>query len=846
MLPNTAFVDFPVEFKEINPEDFNTVPEQFTVADKKILSVDQQGYITSLSDHIQLDTKETLVLNAPVGSGKSYQILQLIKKIIREEPTSRIILAVPFVSLVEQYVNELKVISEISKSEIYDYSDLGRHPKIPYDSKVAHVITVNTLLGNPGEDGFKNSEAKRKYLQDIINECTALNSKVYFIYDEIHDAISNFREEFIFNLWKWNNVIHKNIIISATFTEASKVVIKYLAELTDKKISILEVPRKIYPNKQSKLYLHYCEDYNFTVKTSKIVTLIDCILEREKNIDILCYSKTLAKSIIDDKEGIGKKLSDKFGRINNCTSELKVNQRGANQPPKNRFNNKLCNIGTNFKSGVNITKKNHAYVIIMPPKASKMPFRNLSGIFSDGITGIIQAIARQRTKGEIHIILPKPELFDFTSLPRDKMSELQRETFEKYYSKVQSTDGDPKVNYIALNEQPKLLHKFYQEILLQEIKTAKNLIDQQNNKGTRKGLPRLEFPPFEIFVLNRGEEFLTNSFKFFGEDLSSYITYAAFTNQFVNCRLVSLNIKDTMYFEEENLQQNFDNYFEMHWGADYYESIRTYSNFSMFYDIMRKQFFENYNLMIKNLDKWEVIKPFKNSFFEINFLQFCHRIYGEAKDVYKTEFPDKFSFTRSQYLLRNISYSQNNPNENMLTRSYNYLGILRERMISHIKTNKNGRKYLPLKPFPDFINSTDMKKLHASVEVIMQKDPFFKSDLFVFRRNMIKKDSSNQLLSIYKIFLEDFFITPDNQKYIKIQENKDRGNMKPIVSVKELPEVTNSIIMNIDEDPDYKKIIAEMILSPQTPSEKPLYSSMEEYIKVTKELFSEHYRILEK
>ena len=36
------------------------------------------------------------------------------------------------------------------------------------------------------------------------------------------------------------NVLHKNFIISATFSEASKVVIEYLAEPTDRKIQIIE------------------------------------------------------------------------------------------------------------------------------------------------------------------------------------------------------------------------------------------------------------------------------------------------------------------------------------------------------------------------------------------------------------------------------------------------------------------------------------------------------------------------------------------------------------------------------------------------------------------------------
>lgn len=135
------------------------------------------------------------------------------------------------------------------------------------------------------------------------------------------------------------------------------------------------------------------------------------MLNRDRNVDILCYSKNLAKSILRDNKGIGKRLKEKFGILNDCTSQLVLNQRMENVPPKNRFNNEMCNIGTNFKSGVNIIKENHSFVIIMPPNSSRMFFRNKFGIFSNGVNNVIQALARQRKKGEIHIILPRPDKF---------------------------------------------------------------------------------------------------------------------------------------------------------------------------------------------------------------------------------------------------------------------------------------------------------------------------------------------------------------------------------------------------------------------------------------------------
>lgn len=519
MLPNKAFINFPIEFKEINKEDFDQQDKKpFMVKDKTIIYPNKDGFIyDGLKEAISLEDKETIVINAPVGCGKSYSILRIINHIIKEDVSATIVISPPFVSLITQYLNDVQLVSGLSRDLIYDYSDLGRNPRVPYENKKVHIITTNTLLGNPGEDGFKNSEAKREYLNKIVDECIRHKRRVYFIYDEIHDSIHNFKEEFIFNLWKWKDVIHKNILISATYNEASKVVIEYLAELTDRKISIIEVPRVPIPEKQSKLYLHYCSDFNFTTKTEKIVSVVDNLLQHSKNIDILCYSKILAKNIIADKKGIGKKLSDAFGSINNCTSELVSNQRGANQPPKNTYDNRKCNVGTNFKSGVNIVKDNHALIIIFPPRASRQPYRNLSGIFSGGIVSVIQAIARQRQKGEIHLILPRPDPFNYESLKNASMSESQIEVFKKYYDNIYYRGTSSQVEYLSINNQEKILHNFYHNVLIKEVEDSIKKVEENELKGMRQDLPRLKYPPYEIFKLNTGEDYLANKFPFFGE-----------------------------------------------------------------------------------------------------------------------------------------------------------------------------------------------------------------------------------------------------------------------------------------------------------------------------------------
>lgn len=597
-LPNKHFKDFPIEFKKINPEDFRGDDKLiFDVAEKIIIQPNEDGYIyDSLKDQIEMFEKSTVVINAPVGSGKTYTILKIIKKIYELDNDSLIIVATPFVSLVQQYVDELHITGGIPQNHIYNYLNLGRNAEVKYTDKRIQVVTVNTLLANPGEDAFENSKAKQLYLRSLIEKCHTENKKVYFIYDEIHDAIQNFKEEHVFNLWKWRNVIFKNIIISATYNEASKTVIKYLAELTDCKIQIIEASRQQIPKKQSKLHLHYSNDFNYTPTTDELVNLAEDLLKRNKQIDILSYSKTLAKSIINDRDGIGKNLTDRFGKLNNCTSQLLSNQRVENIPQTNRFNEEMCNVGTNFKSGVNITKEDHALIIILPPRSSRLMFGNKFGIFSEGTNNIIQALARQRTQGEIHIILPRPDKFNYESLKETTMSANQKVVFENFYSKLTFFDDKVSaVNYEILNDQGEILHDFYYNTLVKNIALETLFLTCKN----RVGLPRLEFPPFEIFALNNGERYLANNFKFFGGDLSAYITYCSITNQFVNCELSQVNYKKILYFEEGQIQKKLFEYFENHYGTDYYNLILNPSNFSKFYERIRLEFFNSYQMKFR-------------------------------------------------------------------------------------------------------------------------------------------------------------------------------------------------------------------------------------------------------
>lgn len=836
-LPNKHFQGFPIDFKQINPDDFTSVG--FSVDEKVIIEPNDDGYIfDALNDNISMSEKNTVVINAPVGYGKSYAIIKLIKAIYGINKRSKIIVATPFVSLVEQYVTDINEVGDIPIKDIYSYSNLGRNKKESYKDKRVHVLTVNTLLGNPGEDGFKNSNAKRLYIDNLIAEADADESEVFFIYDEIHDAIQNFKEEFMLYLWKWKNVIHKNIILSASYNEASKVVIKYLAELTDMKIQIIESVRKIFPEKQSQLFLHYSSDYSFKSTTNELVNLVDNLLLRNRNIDILCYSKTLAKSIISDKDGIGKKLKGRFGKLNDCTSELLSNQRPENLPPENRYKHDSCNVGTTFKTGISIKKDNHSFIIILPPRGARLLFKNLYGIFSNGINDIIQSFARQRTNGEIHVILPRPDEFDFESLKKTTMSKEQRDIFEEHYSEIKSTNPDEEnlVRYISLDKQESILHNFY-HIHLYGFLVQDDLLLYSTKRNSL--LPRLEYPPYEIWKLNRGEKYLANEIKFFGEDLSAYVTYCAFTNQFINCTLTEVNHKGSLLFNEGMIQKQLLSYFDTHFGVEYFRMKHIYSNFSMFYEDLKREFFNNFQIKLKVKDStdYSTIKPAGNREFEIQFLLFCHQLYQNYDNQLNIE--NDSNYTRSKYLLDCIvsassldsSNSKYSVKQKARIKAFQDLGALREKMIQAIQesTRSPKFKYLPPKPSDDFKTFEDIKIIE-NIITVLEDDPLFQNDIFLLRRNFVNKNvAEKKLEAIYKVLIKDFFILSDKPHQVKV-DGKNVG-VNAIEEIIDSPASSLNLVIANDLDEVYSNAIEEFVL--QIPSSKndesPKYKSLDEY-----------------
>lgn len=804
------FEDFPIDFRRINPEDFpNFIIENS--GNKKILVPDVNNYInTSLQESINIERKNTVVVNSSAGQGKTFAIIEIVKKYYELSNEYVIFVASPFVSLVDQY--EAKIIEKgIPESSIYRYEKIGDERFLNYTEKRVHIVTANLLLGNPGEDAFINSEAKREYLNRMSFYCERQNKKAIFIYDELHDSTYNFKEEYIFNLWKWRNSIHKTFVLSASFSEASKIVLKYLAELTEKRILILESERKQY-KEPSKLYLHFDIARHYNGDNGTIEGIIRDFNNRDLEYDVLTFSKSLAESLYSGESSSGRLILDKYGEQRQlCVSDLRENQRIYRETPRNRYHAGKCNIGTNFKSGVSIEKDNHAYLIILPPIGAKDFFKNHYGIFSDGQNSIIQALARQRISGEIHIVLPPPIRMDYESLLFDNEDQLEyyKSIYEELLFSISNVEELPK--YYGFNEHLEILSDFYENTLKQ------NLISEISYLQENRSEPlSLNFPSLDSFIISKGDSYLANKYSFMGDNPSMFVVNSAITNQFVNCRLYSINTKPTLYFNEGRIQEQLENVIRENLTPKLFNAILIHSNDSMSYNSLRESLFEDFKLFyVPRNGSPIVLKPYKERKFETQLIAYIQRMQHKANDEFNSRYINEnetyrdHEFTRADYFLANISQARNQSlsaiEEDSIAgriKAYKLMDFFREKVIfsqeSHTIQSSSQTIQFLRKSLPENLFSLqEIADFEEMRELLFLYDDMLSNEVFSYKKSMFRGDTQSQLNYFYRRLIEDFVVT--SNKRIFLDSNEQMVNQ--IVSVKQIPE--HSITIDLLSEPDY-------------------------------------------
>ncbi|WEK69471.1 MAG: DEAD/DEAH box helicase family protein [Candidatus Chryseobacterium colombiense] len=740
----------PIQYKEIRPTDF----EGYNISDEDLIIIkeDEKGYISDfLGSNIDLSIKDTTVINASVGQGKTTALVDMVKR-YHQDNNYMVLLVSPFKSLLDQYYSSL-LSKGIPYKDIFDYRALedenfDDENSDPINRRI-QLITFNFLLGNSGETYLKQSSKKTEFIDEILGKCKEENRKVVLIFDEVHDAIHNFKEELVFNLFRWRKYVHKIFVSSATYNEASKVVIKYFAELTDRKIKIFESLRKQDEDNLSELNVMIYDHSTYDVDNINLINLFRSEIGKASKINILTYTKALTDRL--SKSIIGKEIRKSYGDINICTSDT-----------GNIFDDSKCNMGTNFKTGISINKKDTAYFIFLPQKRSYEKLPGELGVFTEGINTLIQALARPREKARIYVITP-----NVTSVL------------------VTSNDPIPKSNAIInINKQDRLLRLFYDQ-------TKEKLKEEIGYFEDGHTLINARFPDYDQFKLSQGEKYFRVYFDAFGKNLSNYFNWAARNNQFVNCKLKYL-FKLDLEIEEGKMLQGIKDYFN---SAFYESEMFRYLSPSEQYQQLRESIFSNYVTIKSKDNSIKELKPYGKVEFEKNIIKFIQQYnspipyledylginyenyvdtmsHKETIDTieklephkktallnYKHYKQDDYVISTEEYIRSSMYFAKNtslktetiSKNEDSLIYLYSKLYDFKDTLTSYLKSNANGQVILPQDK--DFkFNSTDFSYLESLIDRLKQHDPTLKN-VFNFMQTGISEKKVYSLLK--KLYFE--------------------------------------------------------------------------------------------
>ncbi len=277
-----------IQFKSFPVERFNS--NNYKINEVQRFSPNKHGWISDnllakIKQPDVFDREETVIVNFGVGKGKTYTAHRLILEYAKQEDTL-VIVASPYKSLVDRDYSKLSRLNTENNTglQVMNYIQVTKEKDEAFDKLIKsdiHVMTINCLLQNPGETALEQNIYKRNYLKSLHERCIKEDLKVVIVFDEIHDSIVNFKkDEFILNLLHWEPVVKKVFTLSATYTEASFVVLSYISLLTQATISVYDSDRIKKPERAT-LYFHLLP-YSY-----------------EHDLSVLSPLKTIAKDALD-------------------------------------------------------------------------------------------------------------------------------------------------------------------------------------------------------------------------------------------------------------------------------------------------------------------------------------------------------------------------------------------------------------------------------------------------------------------------------------------------------------------------------------------------------------------
>ncbi|SDE13861.1 DEAD/DEAH box helicase family protein [Niabella drilacis] len=753
----------PIEYKMLSAEDFE---KDYLVKDNKTTYIEPNpsGYISdTLIGEVDLYERNTVAINCGVGQGKSTTCINLAKQYYAKvdengEREFTIVFATPYISILNQY-HRLLVESDsgISDSDIYLYTSIDETSDFRKIAKTPiHLITINSLLGNYGEEAFLQAKLKRSYLDNIIFHCERKKKKVIFFFDEIHEGVRSFKQRFIWNLWKWQEVISKIFVLSATFSESAKIILKYLADLTDDRIQLVESRRVRISQKLVPLNICLING-SYHANNEEIANIIQQEVDKGKRIHILSYSENLASEMVlgiknnntYDPTSVSKILKNNpsHEELRLCTGETGVS-----------FDEQFWNIGTNFKTGINITRANTSFIIILPHMRSyDSKNRDSMGIFTEGSNTIIQAIARMRTaiNNEILLIMPPPKrLIQNERLSGGLSDYLKRVSVVPVLRQLKLFKESAK--YHNINSQLKLLERFDAQRRSVISKGFSNFnFRSMYIKKRSETKPKLDYPDLQEFVMEDGDRYLYSSFEIFGSNLSAYAIWAAFNNQFENATLQNVLYKDKVILKEGGIVQKILEIFNSQLSGD---SHSGFTSEKKLFEILYAYFTEAIATEVKKNGKKHYITAAKSPEFKKALITVVKLIKRPTERFRSQVYPSggtqnaiDYFIDRNTYILAALNSVQNDlllvgenhvidhhlsDNDQLFLNQYRKLYLFAELYKKNaVFTSTNGKRYILKKNdiLEKELFSVEQQLYFLDIlKYLRENDFFFRDDTFSF------------------------------------------------------------------------------------------------------------------
>lgn len=534
---NTLSLNFepkqtPIDYFKLSTEVLNDDDEMFDVSVNMIdLSKDRYFNIDKHIPEFDYTLRNTTVFNFQTGKGKSSTFYKLIE--LYEEAGYHVIICSPFQKLVEKDFGELK--KALPEGKIFNYLQLqddevvSDNNYIPIVARPIHIMTINCLLQNPGENSQDQSLVKRRYLSKLKQFLIDYDKKVVLFFDELHEAVHNFKGDFLRHLLDWEKLTFKCFISSATYSFSSVPVIQRISLLTECKISIYQADR-VKNEKQAKLHLHITDiSYNqyYFSSLNYLEILIERYKKENRKINILTGHKSLANALT------GGKGNERLVKLIESLSPNVVTGESGNE-----FDLNGNNIGTSFKTGIDITEEKGVLIIILP--AIKNDNKANYGIFTDGFPSLIQAISRIRNGGDIHVFMYKPPVI------------IDLEGHKTNISEILHDDAGQSVFFSCNSIFEKLK-------ISEDFKNKRSASGQDLTSALSKVAPELGIHKYTFwnYLLDNSAKHCINIYPSMGKFLSPYVLWASINNQFCNTTLNSITYL-TNHYKEIKLSSNDD------------------------------------------------------------------------------------------------------------------------------------------------------------------------------------------------------------------------------------------------------------------------------------------------